>query len=177
MRVIGGEFRSRRLKSIPGDSVRPTPDRLRESLFSILMPYIDDAIFVDAYAGTGAIGIEAISRGAREAIFIEKNHAAADVLRGNLESLGIAARGRLILGSAHLYIAKQNADIVFIDPPYPQTEEYDLVLEILGAAPPRLVIAQHSKKHQLAAQYGQLNRYRVLQQSDNALSFFRPIES
>ena len=68
MRVIAGEFRSRRLKSLPGPHLRPTPDRLRETLFDILGPRIEDVTFLDAYAGTGAVGIEALSRGAREAI-------------------------------------------------------------------------------------------------------------
>ena len=73
MRVIAGEFRSRRLKSIPGDATRPTPDRLRETLFDILAPRIAGATFLDAYAGTGAVGIEALSRGAAHAIFLEKD--------------------------------------------------------------------------------------------------------
>ena len=77
MRVIAGEFRSRRLKSIPGDATRPTPDRLRETLFDILQPRIAGASFVDAYAGTGAVGIEALSRGAAHAWFLERRPAGA----------------------------------------------------------------------------------------------------
>ena len=70
MRVIAGEFRSRKILSMPGTEIRPTPDRLRETLFNILNPEIEGSIFVDAYAGTGAVGIEALSRGARHVIFI-----------------------------------------------------------------------------------------------------------
>ena len=81
MRVIAGEFRSRRLKSIPGLATRPTPDRLRETLFDILGSRVEGAVFLDAYAGTGAVGIEALSRGAARAIFIEKSKNAAKVIR------------------------------------------------------------------------------------------------
>ena len=89
MRVIAGEFRSRVLKTLPGMDVRPTPDRLREALFSILAPRLKGAVFLDAYAGTGSVGIEALSRGASRAVFIEKNRAAMLVIRENLRSLGI----------------------------------------------------------------------------------------
>src|SRR5262252_10849242 len=92
MRVIGGEFRSRLLKSLPGLDVRPTPDRLREALFNVLAPRIEGTVFADVYAGTGAVGIEALSRGAKRAIFVEQNRDAIGVIRANLKSLGIEAR-------------------------------------------------------------------------------------
>src|SRR5262245_11534318 len=98
MRIIAGDLRSRRLKSVPGLDTRPTPDRLRESLFNILAPRIEGAIFLDAYAGTGAVGMEALSRGAARAIFIERSRKAVDVLRENLASLGVAQRADLIHG-------------------------------------------------------------------------------
>ncbi|MGH9611507.1 MAG: RsmD family RNA methyltransferase, partial [Bryobacteraceae bacterium] len=84
MRVIGGEFRSRRLKSPPGADTRPTPDRLRETLFDVLAPRIAETVFLDAYAGSGAVGIEALSRGARRAIFIERSRGAVNIIRENL---------------------------------------------------------------------------------------------
>ena len=92
MRVIAGEFRSRILKSVQGWNVRPTPDRMRETLFSILAPVIEGAVFVDAYAGSGSVGIEAISRGASRGIFIEPSKDALEVLRANIASLGIQGR-------------------------------------------------------------------------------------
>ncbi len=95
MRVIGGEFRSRRLKPAPGYEVRPTPDRLRETLFDILAPRIEGATFVDAYAGTGAVGIEAVSRGAK-AILIEKSRHALKILEENVASLGIEGRVKVL---------------------------------------------------------------------------------
>jgi len=89
MRIIAGRLRSRKLKSVPGASTRPTPDRLRESLFSILVPRLEGAIFLDAYAGTGAVGIEALSRGARLSVFIEKNKLAAQTLRDNVQQFSL----------------------------------------------------------------------------------------
>ena len=174
MRVIAGEFRSRRLQSMPGEDVRPTPDKLRETLFNILGAAVEGAVFVDAYAGTGAVGIEALSRGARHAVFIEKNRKAANLIQSNLASLGIESRARVIVGSALLYLGGGacNADIVFLDPPYPKA-----ALDVLGATPSGLVVVQHSKRFALADEYGVLRRTRMVIQSDNALSFFRPIES
>lgn len=172
MRVIGGEFRSRRLKSIPGLATRPTPDRLRETLFDILGSRIEGAVFLDAYAGTGAVGIEAISRGAAQAIFIERSKAAESVLRENLASLGIEDRTLVALGVAVSLIPRHKAGIVFLDPPYDRESEYGLALDFLGQNPPELVIAQHSVRVELAEAYGGLRRTRVLKQGDNALSFF-----
>ncbi|HMC62152.1 MAG TPA: RsmD family RNA methyltransferase, partial [Candidatus Solibacter sp.] len=102
MRVIAGEFRSRRLKTIPGDATRPTPDRLRETLFNILAPQLQGATFVDAYAGTGAVGIEALSRGASHAWFLEKNRAALQAIRENLASLQLEPRATIVGGPALL---------------------------------------------------------------------------
>ncbi len=173
MRVIGGEFRSRRLQSIPGAEVRPTPDRLRETLFNILSPAIAGAVFVDAYAGTGAVGIEALSRGARHAVFIERNREAVNLIRGNLAALQIEPRARVIHGSAALYLDKIDASIVFIDPPYPKEREYRAALEALEAKPPAQVIVQHSVRFALPEEQGPFRRTRMVKQGDNVLSFFQ----
>lgn len=175
MRVIAGEFRSRKLKAVPGMATRPTPDRLRESLFSILMPRIEGAVFLDLYAGTGAVGIEAISRGAARAVFIEKSKLAVEILQENLQALGALGRAKVIRGGVTTYLGAQKADIVFADPPYEDPEEYGAVLEILGANPPGLVILQHSFKLTLPEEAGTLRRVRVLKQGDNSLSFYEAI--
>jgi 16S rRNA (guanine(966)-N(2))-methyltransferase RsmD len=99
LRVIAGKFRSRPLRSLKGQALRPTSDRLRETLFNILRPSLEAAIFIDLYAGTGAVGIEALSRGARSAIFVEKHGPAASLIRRNLESLAIGGEAE-ILGMA-----------------------------------------------------------------------------
>ncbi len=176
MRVIAGEFRSRVLKTLPGLDVRPTPDRLREALFSILAPGLQGAVFLDAYAGTGSVGIEALSRGASRAVFIEKNRAAMLVIRENLRSLGIEDRAEVAFGRTAQLVARHKADIVFLDPPYPLEGEYSATLSALGkpaAGGPGLVIAQHASRFELEAGYGGLVRYRVLKQGDNSLSFYR----
>jgi 16S rRNA (guanine966-N2)-methyltransferase len=174
MRVIAGEFRSRRLKSIPGNDTRPTPDRLRESLFDILGPRVRSVIFLDAYAGTGAVGIEALSRGARHAIFLERSRRAVETIRENLKSLGLEARATVATGPALLSIERYPADIVFLDPPYEREREYAAALDLLAETPRDLVITQHSIRLALAESYGVLKRTRLLRQGDNALSFYSP---
>ncbi|MCU1234602.1 MAG: putative methyltransferase [Candidatus Solibacter sp.] len=177
MRIISGEFRSRRLKSLPGDATRPTSDRLRETIFDILQTRIEGAVFVDAYAGTGAVGIEALSRGARHVFFLEKNRAALDAIRQNLATLNAERRATVYAGAALLTLARcRTADIVFLDPPYDLEQEYSAGLEVLGADPPALTIAQHSIRLKLADRYGKLERTRLLKQGDNALSFYAPAD-
>jgi 16S rRNA (guanine(966)-N(2))-methyltransferase RsmD len=172
MRVIGGEFRSRPLKSVPGLDVRPTPDRLREALFNVLAPRIAGVIFADLYAGTGAVGIEALSRGASRAIFAEQNRAAVNVMRQNLKSLDLEARAQVLQGRATALIGGMHADIVFLDPPYDLSGEYETALTKLGQRPPQLVIVQHDVRLKLESTYGALQQSRVLRQGDNCLSFF-----
>jgi 16S rRNA (guanine966-N2)-methyltransferase len=174
MRVIAGEFRSRRLQSLPGEDVRPTSDKMRETLFNILSPKIEGAVFVDAYAGTGAVGIEALSRGARHVIFIEKDRAAVNLIKSNLAALGVEAKAQVIHGPAAIYLSShaRAAGIVFIDPPYPKEREYQAAMEALETNPPGLVIVQHSTRFALPGEYGPLHRTRIVKQGDNALSFF-----
>lgn len=172
MRVIGGEFRSRVLKGLPGLDVRPTPDRLREALFNVLAPRIQGATFADLYAGTGAVGIEALSRGASKAIFVEHSYAALRALRENLRALGLEARAEVHHARATAMLPHVEADIVFLDPPYRLEREYESVLTLLGEKPPPLVIAQHPPRLTLEEDYGALHRTRVLRHGDNALSFY-----
>ena len=172
MRVIGGEFRSRRLKSIPGDTTRPTSDRLRETLFNVLQTRIEGAMFVDAYAGTGAVGIEALSRGAAHAYFLEKNRAALEAIRENVASLGLVRRATVVAGAVRSTLAGCKGDIVFLDPPYGLEGEYPAALELLGTQPPGLVVVQHSIRFSLSETYGGISRTRVVKQGDNALSFY-----
>lgn len=174
MRVIAGEYRSRKILSMPGTDIRPTPDRLRESLFSILQTVIADSVFVDAYAGTGSVGIEALSRGARHVVFIEKDKYAVELIRQNLTSLNAQSRARVIQGTATIYLGGIDADIVFLDPPYPKEKEYQASLEVLETKQPDLTIVQHSVRLKLEDSYGPLLRTRLMKQGDNALSFYKP---
>jgi len=173
MRVIGGEFRSRRLKTLPGLALRPTPDRLREALFNVLAPRIGGAVFVDAYAGSGAVGIEALSRGAVRAVFLEKHPAAVRVIRENLAALGIEDRSQLVQGAAVPALKRFPADIYFLDPPYTAGLEYKTALTLLAESP-ALVLAQHDKRFELEEAYGHLRRTRMLTQGDNSISFYTP---
>lgn len=172
MRVIGGEFRSCRLKSIPGLDTRPTPDRLRETLFDILGSRVKGAVFLDAYAGTGAVGIEALSRGADRAIFIERSKNAAKVIRENLASLEIEHRALLVNASVASSLPRYKADIVFLDPPYTRENEYAASLTVLAVDPPPLVIVQHSVRFTADEVYARLRRTRTVKQGDNALTFY-----
>ncbi|HEY2118340.1 MAG TPA: 16S rRNA (guanine(966)-N(2))-methyltransferase RsmD [Candidatus Acidoferrum sp.] len=186
MRVIAGTFRSRQLKSLKGLALRPTSDRLRETLFNVLAPRIERSRFIDGFAGTGAIGIEAISRGATEVIFIENHVPAATLIQKNLDSLDIRSGVKIItadalralqrLADAHK-VGAPPYDIVFLDPPYAEAEEYRRVLSFLGEATffseRSLAIAEHRRAFDLPEQFGQLQRFRVLRQGDACLSFYR----
>jgi 16S rRNA (guanine(966)-N(2))-methyltransferase RsmD len=182
MRVIAGKFRSRKLKSPGKLKLRPTSDRLRETLFNVLGPSVGDSLFVDLYAGTGAIGIEAISRGARETIFVESHPATVQLIRANLEALGIREGTEIIEADARkglMKIAARRlvADFIFLDPPYEATEESLRVLEYLDTshlvAPYGLVIVEHPHKVDLPQVFVRLERTRVLEQGDATLTFYR----
>jgi 16S rRNA (guanine966-N2)-methyltransferase len=172
MRVIAGEFRSRRLESIPGVATRPTADRVREALFNMLQTRISGASFVDAYAGTGAVGIEALSRGAAHAWFLERDRRALDTIRKNLASLGLERRATILAGKVLVTLERCPAGIVFLDPPYLLVDEYTGALELLGARTPELTIAQHAVHLKLKDAYGGLHRTRMVRHGDNALSFY-----
>jgi 16S rRNA (guanine(966)-N(2))-methyltransferase RsmD len=176
MRVIAGRFRSRKLNSVPGLAVRPTPERLRESLFSILAPRIEGATFIDAYAGSGAVGIEAFSRGAKHVFLIERNAQALSVIRENLDSLGITKEVTVLRGRAASLLTNHPADIVFLDPPYDKVSEYSESLLALAQIRCPYAVAQHASRLTLDDSYGNLSRTRLLKQGDNSLSFFEPLE-
>lgn len=184
MRIIAGQLRSRILTAPRGTDTRPTSDRLRETLFNVLAPRIEDAVFLDLYAGSGAVGIEALSRGACEAIFVEQAEVALKAIRGNLAGLGIrgdfALEARSVAaGLRRLTAGGRRADIVFLDPPYAEAQEYVTALGLLGGecagllADGAIVVAEHEKRRELQERCGSLERYRVLRQGDAALSFYR----
>jgi 16S rRNA (guanine966-N2)-methyltransferase len=184
MRVIAGTYRSRQLIAPRGMQTRPTSDRLRETLFNILAPRLDGCRFVDLYAGTGAVGIEAISRGAEHVWFAENAEPALASLRQNLSALKIG-RGFTLedrgVGAMLQRLGKltQPVDLVYLDPPYEAEAEYAGTLNFFGSVRGRavlavdaLVIAEHSSKAKLAGRYGALEHTRLLKQGDAALSFF-----
>lgn len=190
MRVIAGKYRSRPLRSLRGMDIRPTSDRLRETLFDVLCAGNPDAlagtIWFDLYAGTGAVGIEALSRGASKVYFAESSKQAADLIGANLKSLGIDAGFEIARTEAVKAIRQWQtvgessgvrADCVFLDPPYRMKDEYAEALAALAESPllqpNAIVIAEHEKRFDRGTDFGKLHRYRKLEQGDAALSFYQ----
>jgi 16S rRNA (guanine(966)-N(2))-methyltransferase RsmD len=191
MRVIAGTYRSRPLTAPRGMATRPTSDRLRETLFNVLAPQIEGARFADLYAGTGAVGIEALSRGAAQVTFVENTANAVAALRANLAALKIRSGFQLEERSVSLAlrnlavsnVARRDPHftLVYLDPPWEDAAAYTQSLTLLAGsaaallAPEAIVIAEHARRGSatLAETYGSLDRYRLLEQGDAALSFYR----
>jgi 16S rRNA (guanine966-N2)-methyltransferase len=181
MRVIAGIYRSRRLAAPRGLATRPTSDRLREALFNVLGARVENAVFADLFAGSGAVGIEAISRGARMVYFADQAAPAVEAIRENLAALQISAGFKIENDTvaAALQRLGDPCTIVFMDPPYAALEDYARTLANIGEQAESvltaegIVVVEHSKKVQLAEEYGPLERYRVLTQGDAGLSFYR----
>lgn len=185
MRVIAGKYRSRPLRSLRGMDIRPTSDRLRETLFNVLSAgnpaALEGTVWLDLFAGTGAVGIEALSRGAREVYFVESSASAVQTIRKNLASLGIVAGFVLVqeqVPRALRALERQagRADVVFIDPPYRLEEAYTSALRAMGESSliraGSVVVVEHEKKFDPGNEFGTLRRYRRLEQSSVALSFY-----
>jgi 16S rRNA (guanine966-N2)-methyltransferase len=189
MRVIAGSLRGRGLAAPAGLDTRPTADRLRETLFNVLTQGARDrvagAAFLDLYAGSGAVGIEAASRGAAPVVFVEQGAAALAVLRRNLDGLGLKGAGIRVEKRGvgrFLREAKGEFGVIFLDPPYELEAEYAGTLGLLGGdcvglvADGGLVVAEHRRKLALEEAYGRLRRVRVKEQGDAGLSFYEVAE-
>jgi|SRR6185369_6655487 len=181
MRIIAGKYRGRNLKSPPSLATRPTSDRLRETLFNILAPRIAGARFLDLCAGSGAVGIEALSRGAAHVTFVDRSRKMYALIETNLKLLKVGddvteASSREALDFLKRNIRDEPFDLIFFDPPY--AIDYGEVLDYLGANAAGLlagdgaVIVEHDRKKDLADETGSLKRYRVVKQGDSALSFY-----
>jgi 16S rRNA (guanine966-N2)-methyltransferase len=184
MRVVAGKFKSRSLGALRGVKLRPTSDRLRETLFDILGPAVDDSVFLDLYAGTGAVGIEALSRGASQVFLVESHAAGLALVRRNLKSLGIASGAEVLpldaLRACRLLESRgAQADFVFLDPPYAEGGEYRRALEFLGSsnlvAPSGRIIAEYHRKHPPVDPISGLERVRIIEQGDAVLGFYRRV--
>jgi 16S rRNA (guanine(966)-N(2))-methyltransferase RsmD len=186
MRVIAGTYRSRPLTAPRGMATRPTSDRLRETLFNILAPHIEGARFADLYAGTGAVGIEALSRGAAHVTFVESAAPSVAALHANLSALGIHSgididQRSVPVALRTLARREQHFTLVYLDPPWEDAAAYTQALNLLAEsacallASEAIVVAEHVHRASatLADTYGVLKRYRVLEQGDAALSFYR----
>jgi 16S rRNA (guanine(966)-N(2))-methyltransferase RsmD len=182
MRIISGTYRGLHIKSLKGADLRPTSDQLRETLFDVLGPSVEGSRFLDAYAGSGAVGLEALSRGAQEVTFIEHHRPAAALIRQNLAALGIDSGFHVLTcsvltGLERLELEGARFDYVFLDPPYQEIREYHHVLRQLARSelllPASLVIAEHSRHCFLEEAYGALRRTRLLRHGDAQLAFYR----
>lgn len=179
MRVIAGLYRGRVLKSPPDSRTRPTSDRLRETLFNVLAPRIgDDTRFLDLCAGTGAVGIEALSRGAAFVTFVDRSKRACALVEENLDKLDVPeSETEVVNADAENFTARTHArgwDIAFFDPPY--ESDYSLVMHDFGAGEllndGGLLIAEHHTKVPMPDEIGSLRRWRVLKQGETSLSFY-----
>lgn len=165
-----------------GEQTRPTSDRLRETLFNVVAARLPGSVWIDLFAGTGAIGIEAISRGARMVYFVESAKRAVRTIRDNLAALEIEEGFEIIEREAPdaLRLLDSRAvacDFCFLDPPYRKMGDYEQVLGLLSQSrllsPESLVIAEHDKHFDPGEQFGSLRRQRKLKQGDSVLSFYR----
>jgi 16S rRNA (guanine(966)-N(2))-methyltransferase RsmD len=181
MRIIAGQFKGRHLKSPPSLRVRPTSDRLRETLFNVIAPRVEDARFLDLCAGSGAVGIEALSRGARHVVFVDRSRRSCSLIEANLALCRIANDQQVIYCSEAGEFLRQSKpeipwDIIFFDPPY--KDDYLKTLEFLGAHESQLLsedgllIVEHHHKNLLLETIDKLHRTRLLKQGDSSLSFY-----
>lgn len=173
MRIIAGEFKGRNLKSPPSMQVRPTSDRLRETLFNIIAPRIEGARFLDLCAGSGAVGIEALSRGAQHVTFVDRSRRSCQLIDSNVVLCRIPEEQfEIYQMPAEDFIRQEKTfawDIVFFDPPY--KEDYLRTLDLLGNYK-GLLIVEHHHKNVLPETIGTLVKTRTLKQGDSSLSFY-----
>ncbi|HKZ01042.1 MAG TPA: 16S rRNA (guanine(966)-N(2))-methyltransferase RsmD [Pyrinomonadaceae bacterium] len=192
MRIIAGKYRGRNLKSPPSLQVRPTSDRLRETLFNVIAPRIEGARFLDLCAGSGAVGIEALSRGAVHSTFVDRSRKLCALIESNLDLVRIPEdETEVVQSEAAEFLRKsitrtgkatefKSWNLVFFDPPY--ATEYDDVLKLFGGSGQKLLadegllIVEHHHKRVSAEEVGSLIRARVLKQGDSSLSFYEKTE-
>jgi 16S rRNA (guanine966-N2)-methyltransferase len=178
MRIVAGAFRGRRLKSPTWDGLRPTSDRLRETLFNILGPSVRGARVLDGYAGTGAIGIEALSRGAAHVTFVERDPRAVKLIAENLALMSDGAGVKPViiragLADAVTRLSGQVFDLIILDPPYADTavaEALDAAATLAGRQ--TRVIVEHASRYAAPAQHAGLHLTRTVKAGDSALSFY-----
>jgi 16S rRNA (guanine966-N2)-methyltransferase len=180
-RIIAGRGKGRRLASPRGLETRPTAGRVRQTLFDILAPQIPGCRFLDCFAGGGAVGLEALSRGASRVVLVEAARAAVAVIEANRRALGAPGEVRVLRQEARAAIAALAArgerfDVVFLDPPY-RSPLYEPVLERIGEGgllePEGIAVAEHFHKRILPERIGRLGRVRSVRVGDHCLSFYR----
>jgi 16S rRNA (guanine(966)-N(2))-methyltransferase RsmD len=181
-RIIAGRAKGRRLKSPAGHATRPTGARVRKTLFDILAPRLAGCRFLDAFAGAGAVGLEALSRGAEQVVLLDTSAAAVAAIRENLRVLRGPGSAEVHRQDARVALAAfgdagRRFDVIYLDPPY-DSELYEPCLERIAAAPllseNGVVVAEHFHKRPLPARIGGLARVRIVRVGDHQLSFYEP---
>jgi len=187
MRIIAGEFRGRTLLSPESDATRPITDRAKQSLFDVLTPLIPDSVVYDCFAGTGSMGLECLSRGAKRATFFERDRTAVKRLQRNIDALAVKQRSRIVSGDLFGWFESEqtcpaeagHADIVFLDPPYRFVKERaDALRELalrLGThhlAPQGTVVFRHDAADSL--ELGGLTRYDQREYGQMVIELLRP---
>ena len=182
MRIIAGALKGRRLEAPDWPGLRPTSDKLRETLFNVFAPRIDGARFLDGFAGTGAVGIEALSRGAAHVTFVERDARAVRLIEKNIGRAGLSADRHVIiraeLTGGVRRLAGQRFDLVFLDPPYGAAELSDALTAIEPlVGPETLLVIEHAKRDVAPAESGSLACVREIVSGDSTLAFYRVAEA
>jgi len=181
VKIGGGRLGGRKLHAPRGSKTRPTSGRLKKSLFDVLGARLEGARVLDLYAGSGSLGLEALSRGAASAVLVERGRQAAGAIRRNVDELDLGDRaevlGRDVFGALERLLAGlARFDIVFADPPY-RSGDADKLLGRLGAEelvePGGLVVLEHHHKRELRERYGSLVRLRTLKAGESTLTLFQ----
>jgi 16S rRNA (guanine966-N2)-methyltransferase len=184
VRIIGGRLKGRRLTGVRGQ-IRPTADQVREAIFNILGPEVNDGLVLDLFAGTGALGLEALSRGARSAVFVENHKSALQVLQRNLDQCGLTRVSRVLpLAAAkavsRLAAAGEQFSLIFLDPPYGYGMAA-IMLALLAqknlVGPGGTIIAEHSRQEELAVSYQYLVRSDQRRYGATLVSFYTVSDS
>lgn len=179
MRVISGKSRGMKLESVPGMGTRPTTDRVKESLFSMIQPLLDEARFLDLFAGNGGIGIEALSRNAECAVFVEANFRCTKTIKANLEKTRLCGEvytNDVFRAISILSRKGREFDIIFLDPPYNQGLTYKTLLALSEHNILRtngLVIAEYGRKEEIPDQLSNFRQVRKESYGDTVISFFK----
>jgi 16S rRNA (guanine966-N2)-methyltransferase len=186
MRIIAGKYKGHHLVSFKADHIRPTTDRVKESLFNILSSSTDGASILDLFAGTGNLGIEALSRDAKSVHFVEKNKSSIEIIKRNLEKLKITEGYQITFKDVLSFLKSYNAslfDIIFVDPPFTEKMAHEVMLMASLAAsqdrifaPEAVLTIETGTRETIQESYPSLERYDVREFGDKALHFFRKVK-
>lgn len=176
MRVITGTARGRKLKTLEGLDIRPTADRVKEAVFSMIQFEVEGSFFLDLFAGSGQMGIEALSRGAKTAVFVDESRAAQTVIRENLTSTGLASNARVAAMDAAAYLTgtKEPVDIAWLDPPYRKGLLHDILPAVASRMSERgVILCEHEKLTDLPEIVGHFRLYRQNRYGKTFITVYR----